>query len=164
MASSILLQLKGLTGGSDVKDHTGWIELKSYDCSFANSTNLHKKDSAGTGTVTINDIACVKDVDKVSADLQLRACNGAPFDHGIIHVLRTAAGEDPSVFLVIKVKPCVIANYAGGSYDQSSEATDRFALHFAEIGVKYLQEDGSDTSFGWNLQKNEKVASPDTSE
>ena len=47
------MQLDGVTGGSKVTGHEDWIELNNYDWDLANSTNLHKADSEGAGTVTV---------------------------------------------------------------------------------------------------------------
>lgn len=133
MSDDILLELKGVTGGSERTSFKGQIQLESWGFGVQNSADLHSGGSAHTPSKpSVNDIEVTKWFDKASPALLTAACSRTHYDQAIIRVF---TGDLPTTVLTLTGGVVVV------SYDlhnhMGPRMSETFRLHFGAFELSF---------------------------
>lgn len=150
------IKFDGVDGECVKKGHEKWSELQSF------SQSVHKIGSGATGvarrrgTPELDDLQCVKLMDKSSPKLAESVCNGKVYPKVEITVTTSTTDASEEVFYKYELKNVMVTGYSvsGGSQDVPSE---HFSLNFEEIKVTYTEMDKEGKKKG-NVQYGWKVA------
>src|SRR5262245_35434298 len=101
MAGDMFLKLEGIKGESKDHKHVDSIHIESFTWGMTQPSNNATGGGAGSGKVSIKDIAITKFVDKSSPSLLLCCANGKHIAKGLITFRK--AGAKPLEYLKFKL-------------------------------------------------------------
>ncbi len=137
------IKFDGVEGEALDQEHKGWSDLVNY------SQGLHQPGGGATGSsrrrggVILEDVTCVKELDKSSPKLTEGVCTGRVFPKVTIHLTRGHQGEQVTYYIVT-MKNVHISSYTIGGLVVGEELPmEQFALNFEEIKVTYVVLDES---------------------
>ena len=154
--SGYFIKIEGIEGESMDKDHKGWSDLLSF------SQAIHKPGSGVTGAsrrrgdVILEDIVCVKEIDKSSPKLQEAASKGTVFPKVEIHLTTTIKGVKQTYY-AYELKNVLITSYSilGNNETVPSE---NISINFEEIKAIYTAYDdkgkkAGNVEYSWKVEK-----------
>jgi type VI secretion system secreted protein Hcp len=160
----VFLKLTNVTGESkDQHGHSGEVDVLAWSWGASNSGSGHVGGGMGSGKVNMQDISLTKYVDRASATIFLKLCNGTHFDEAIITV-RKSGGETPLDYLVYKMKHVFITSYQTGGSGGEDRVVETISLNFREIVCDYQEQktdgsaEGGPVTYGWDVPGNVAVA------
>lgn len=135
----ILLEIPGITGDCEEKNHENWIVCESINVSvereFSESGNRADRDLSNC---KVEDIEVTKTTDKTSVDLLMEAACGKDKGKAKIHFLASAgAGDDNVTYLEYELDGAVISSFSLSSSGERPEETIK--LNFQKLTMKYQQ-------------------------
>jgi type VI secretion system secreted protein Hcp len=155
------IKFDGVDGEAKDKDHKGWSDLASF------SQPIHKP-GQGTGAtrrrgdVVLEDLVCVKELDKASPKLAESICNGKVFPKVEIHLTASYTDAGRVTYYAYELKNVQVVNYVVSGSGQSDQVPmEEFSLNFEEIKVTYTECDNAGKSKGnveynWKVEEGEK--------
>jgi type VI secretion system secreted protein Hcp len=157
----MFLKLDGVTGESTDAQHSGEIELVSWNFDLDNPPNIGSQTGgAGVGRVSVDKIHCVAQMSKASPQFFEYCTAGKHFATGTI-TCRKAGGTQQN-FLVMTLEEVYIARYQTGLTSDSEMPLpyDHFTLTAAKMTFDYLAQttQGTTQSAGakfWDFRKNQ---------
>jgi type VI secretion system secreted protein Hcp len=152
-----------IKGESSDKDHSAWIELKSWDHSIIQPRSATASTAGGHTSERCEhgDMVFTKEIDSSSPLLYQHASGGTTFDEVTIDFMR-ADGEGNRVkYLEVKLKYVIISSVTP-SVQQEGLPTETFSLKYAAVQWKQTQQkiggnQGGNTQGAWSLTKNDKT-------
>ena len=146
------VKFDGIDGEAVDKDHKGWCDLLSFSQSFSKPSSTSAT-SRRRGSVTIEDLVCVKELDKSSPKLQEAICKGKVFPKLELELVNTAG-----TYLRYELKNVMISNYSiSGDGDRP---TEEFSISFEEIKVTYTEQKGGKpggkVEYTWKVEEGTK--------
>lgn len=159
MAVNFILELEGIAGESQDKDHKEKIDIKSWSWGETQSGTTHSGTGSGSGKVNIQDLNLTKIFDKSSPIIMQYCTTGKHIPSGKLHCYK-ASGDNRVKYLEFEMKNVLVTSYQTGGSGGSDEQMESFALNFGEYKETYTQQmaDGSagaKTDFGWKIPANE---------
>jgi type VI secretion system secreted protein Hcp len=158
MAVDYYLELDGIDGESQDKDHKDKINIESWSWGMSQSGTTHLGTGSGAGKVNVQDLSLTKIIDKSSTVIMKHCTTGKHISSGKLHCYK-ASGDSRVKYLELEMKNILVSSYqSGGSGgDQQMES---FSLNFGEYKMTYTQQmaDGSAgpaVDFGWKIPVNE---------
>jgi type VI secretion system secreted protein Hcp len=150
------IKFDGVDGEAQDKDHKSWSDLSSF------SQPIHKP-GAGTGAtrrrgdVIMQDLVCVKELDKASPKLAESICKGKVFPKVEIHLTASYTDAGRVTYYAYELKNVQVVNYVVSGSGQSDEVPmEEFSLNFEEIKATYTETDAKGKSKG-NVEYSWKV-------
>ncbi len=150
------IKFDGIEGEAKDDKHKGWSDLSSF-------SQLITKPGAGTGAtrrrgdVILEDLTCVKELDKASPKLAERVCTGKVFPKVEIHVTASYTDSNRVTYYAYELKNVQIVSYQVSGAGQSEDVPmEEFALNFEEIKVTYTENDNAGKKKG-NIEYTWKV-------
>ncbi|MCH7687437.1 MAG: type VI secretion system tube protein Hcp [Planctomycetes bacterium] len=158
MAVDMFLKIDSLEGESRDKGYKNWIDVESYSWGATQSGSQHTGGGGGTGKVSIQDLHVVKKMDKCTADIMRKCCDGTHFNK-IELVCRKAGGDQPLEYVKWELKKAIVSSYQTGSSGGEGADMEQISFNFAEVKMEYaVQSDtggiGETPKFGWNVEQN----------
>jgi type VI secretion system secreted protein Hcp len=179
--SSAYIKFEGIDGESQDKDHKGWSEIVSFSQPISQPGGGATGTTRRRGSVVVEDIVVVKELDKASPKLAESICMGKVFPKVEIHltgpsegsgctgtyytyelknVLITeykVTGSNPLAYALIAPAPDITMPYSGPFIVQAVDAPlEELSLNFEEIKVTYTECDSAGKSKG-NVEYSWKV-------
>lgn len=158
---SAYIKFDGVDGESIAKGQEKWSDLMSF------SQSIHKTGTGTTGvarrrgTPILEDLSCVKVVDKSSPKIAESVCNGKVFAKVEIHVKTSTTDSSRETYYKYELKDVMVTSYSvsGGDQDKPIES---YSLNFSEIKVTYTEMDAKgskkgDVAYGWKVEQGEKA-------
>ncbi len=134
------LKLEGVDGESTDANHTGWIDILSFDWGLNRTTTR----GGAFGYPNIRDFCFKSIVSKASPKLFLACANGKIFKYAVLAVTgKTTADGVVQDFLNITMKNVVISSYQLGYGGQNIQPIDEFCVDFGSITVDYIISDAA---------------------
>jgi type VI secretion system secreted protein Hcp len=150
------IKFDGIEGEAKDDKHKGWSDLASF-------SQLITKPGQGTGAtrrrgdVILEDLTCVKELDKASPKLAERVCTGKVFPKVEIHVTASYTDSNRVTYYAYELKNVQIVSYQVSGAGQSDDVPmEEFALNFEEIKVTYTENDNAGKKKG-NIEYTWKV-------
>ena len=154
------IKFDGVDGEAQDKDHGTWSDLSSF------SQAIHKPGS-GTGAtrrrgdVILDDIVCVKELDKSSPKIAEALCKGNVFPKVEIHLTASYTDTGRVTYYAYELKNVQITSYSISGSGQSEDIpTEEMSLNFEEIKVTYTETDSKGSKKGnveytWKVEEGE---------
>ena len=151
------IKFDGVDGEAQDKDHKGWSDLVSF------SQGIHKPMAGATGPtrrrgdVVLDDLVCVKELDKASPKLAEAICKGKVFPKVEIHVTASYTDAGRQTYYAYELKNVQVTSYnINGSGQSEDPPMEEFSLNFEEIKVTYTECDSAGKKKG-NVEYTWKV-------
>lgn len=159
MAVDYYLELDGIKGESQDKDHKDQIDISSWSWGLTQSGTTHLGTGSGAGKVNVQDLSLTKIIDKSSPVLMQYCTTGKHIASGKLHCYK-ASGDSRVEYLLLEMKNLLISSYSTGGVGGSDQQTENFSINFGEYKKTYTQQmaDGSagaKVDFGWKIPVNE---------
>jgi type VI secretion system secreted protein Hcp len=155
------IKFDGIDGECIKKNHEKWSELENF------SQAVHKIGQGATGVARrrgnpeLDDIQCMKLMDKSSPKLAEAVLNGKVFPKVEISLTTSTTDSSEEVFYKYELKNVMVSSYSvsGGAQNVPSE---HFSLNFEEIKVTYteMNKEGSkvgNVAYGWKVPEGQKA-------
>ncbi len=155
------INFEGIEGECQDKDHKGWSDLLSFNQGLvqpgAGATGATRR----RGDVIVEDIACVKELDKSSPKIAEAVCKGKVFDKAEIHLTASYTDSGRVTYYAYELKKALVTSYnIGGEGQSESVPTETFSLNFEEIKVTYTEMDDAgkkkgNVEYSWKVEAGE---------
>ena len=146
------VKFDGIDGESVDKEHKNWCDLLSYSQSFSKPSSASGT-SRRRGGVVVEDLVCVKELDKSSPKLQEAICKGKVFPKVELELVNTTG-----TYLRYELKNVMITNYSISG--DNERPTEEFSINFEEIKVIYTEQKGGKTAgkveYTWKVEEGMK--------
>src|SRR5262245_28086085 len=158
MASDYLLEIDGIKGESEDKQHKETIEVMSFSWGAANAGSMAFGGGGGAGKVSFQDLQFTSSVGKQSPLLAFHCASGKHIAKAVLYVRK--AGEDQHDYYIITLTDLLVSSYSSaGGVD--SIPVDQFSLNFSIVKFEYKIQDSKGAvkpagEFIWDLKKNTK--------
>lgn len=133
------IKFDGVDGESKDDKHGGWSDLLSFSQGLV-------KPSTGTGVarrradIVLNDIQCVKLLDKSSPKLSESMCKGKVYPKVEIHVTASVTDSGRVTYFAYELKNVqVMSHNISGEGQSENPPVEDFSLNFEEIKVTYTE-------------------------
>lgn len=155
------IKFDGVDGECQDKDHKNWSDLGSF------SQAIHKP-GGGTGAtrrrgdVVLDDLLCVKELDKSSPKLAEAVCKGKVFPKVEIHLTASYTDAGRVTYYAYELKNVQVVNYSISGAGQSDQVPmEEICLNFEEIKVTYTETDSAgkkkgNVEYSWKVEEGEK--------
>ena len=154
------IKFDGIDGEAQDKDHKGWSDLESFNQAVT-------KPGSGTGAtrrrgdVILEDIMCVKEIDKASPKLAESVCKGHVFPKVEIHVTASYTSSGRVTYYAYELKNVQVVGYnISGSGQAEQVPVEEVSLNFEEIKVTYTEWDNKgkkkgNVEYSWKVEEGE---------
>ena len=159
--AAAFMKLGDIKGEATDSKHKEWIEVLSISQSVVRGEGLTGQ-SRRRGDVIMEDIVCVKELDKSSPKLAESVCTGKVFPKVEIEMTATytnADGTDGRVtYYKYELTNVMVTSYTiSGSAQGAEVPTEQFSLNFEEIRVIYTKQGDAAGNGGGNVEYPWKV-------
>ncbi|MBN2335219.1 type VI secretion system tube protein Hcp [Candidatus Bathyarchaeota archaeon] len=138
-SSRIFLQVTGIEGESTEADHDGWIDVLSFTMGLSDPGGGATGSTRRRGTVVVDDIVVVKELDKSSPKL-MEKCAGGMVIPSLVIEMCAGSGDSRAAFYRYTLENVMVTSfYCSGTDDDVPVET--FTLSFEEITVTYTEID-----------------------
>lgn len=159
MAVNVFLEIDGIEGESQDKTRENTIDVLSWSWGMSQSGTTHLGPGAGSGKVSVQDIAFTKYVDKATPPL-LKACtSGKHIPKAALYVYK-AGGDSPLEYFKLEMETVLVSSYqTGGGGDGMDRIVESLSMNFRKFKVTYTQQDAtgaaaSNTDATWDIAQN----------
>ena len=162
MSVEMFLKLDGIDGESQKDGHTGEIEILSFSNGASNPSSVGMGSGSGAGKVDLSSINFQKLVDKASAKLFLKCCDGTHIATGKL-TCREAGGTSPVEYYTYDLEECFIDNVSWGGAQGGGKPSESVSMSFKKIVVTYYPQNadgskGDKMVGGWDVGTNKAAA------
>jgi type VI secretion system secreted protein Hcp len=153
------MKLDGIDGESQDTDHSGEIDILSYNEGIQNAGSYDAGTGGNTGKAYFPDLTFTKYVDKSSPTLRQYCALGTSIDKATLSCNKQA-GDKKVEYLKITMHNVVVTSIqSSGSGGDSRPIPESVSLNFAGIEVDYTQQSNTGDAlgtahFGRDVQKN----------
>ncbi|MGL4465283.1 MAG: Hcp family type VI secretion system effector [Planctomycetia bacterium] len=162
MAYDAFIKLSDIKGESLDDKHKDEIEVFSFSWGAQQTGTSGIGSGGGSGKVSVQDFSFVKKVDKSSAILFQKCCDGTHIPEAMF-VVRKAGGTQLE-YLKIKMTDVLISSYQpGGTSGGDDIPMEQLSLNFSKVEFDYQPQGkdgkavGGPVHGGWDLKTNKKV-------
>jgi type VI secretion system secreted protein Hcp len=158
MPTDMFLKLSGITGESNDSKHGGELDIVSWEWGMKHSGTLHSGTSRRRARVSVNNLTCIKVVDKASPALMKKCLNGEVIPEGILTCRK--AGDKVVEYYVLTLTNTLIMGIFAGTNQGNDEQVEKLELNFEKFKVAYTAQDSKGRSMGvsevtWSISENE---------
>ena len=155
------IKFDGVDGEAMDKDHKNWSDLLSFSQGQTQPGGGSTGPTRRRGDVIVDDLQCVKELDKSSPKLAESVCNGKIYPKVEIHMTASTTDAGRVTYYAYELKNVMVTSYnIGGDGQSESVPTENFSLNFEEIKVTYTEVDAKGKSKGnvaysWKVEEGE---------
>jgi len=155
------IKYDGVDGEAQDKDHKNWSDLLQFSQGITQPGGGATGPTRRRGDVILDDIQCVKELDKASPKIAEAVCKGKVFPKVEIHVTASTTDAGRVTYYAYELKNVMVTSYnIGGDGQAESVPTETFSLNFEEIKVTYTECDAAGKSKGnvayeWKVEEGE---------
>jgi type VI secretion system secreted protein Hcp len=144
MAVDMFLKIGDIKGESVDKVYKDWIDVLAWSWGMSQSGTAHMGPGGGSGKVNVQDMSFTKYVDRSSANIMLKCCNGKHYPEATL-VVRKAGGDTPLDYYKVKMTDVLISSISTGGSGGEDRVTENVSLNFAKVQAVYTPQkpDGS---------------------
>ena len=153
------IKFDGVDGECLDKDHGGWSDILSF------SQGVHQPGGGATGatrrrgSTVLEDIQCVKELDKASPKIAESVCNGKVYPKVEIDVTASYTDEGRVTYYRYELTNVMVSSYNISGSSQGVP-TENFSFNFEEIKVTYTENDSKgkkkgNVEYSWKVEEGE---------
>ena len=156
------IKFDGVEGESQDKDHKAWSDLASFTQGLSQPGRGATGATRRRGDVIVDDLICVKEIDKTSPKLAEAVCKGKVFPKVEIHLTASYTDEGRKTYYAYELKNVMVTSYQISGQGQSEQVpTEQFSLNFEELKTTYTQNDSAGKKKGqveytWKVEEGTK--------
>jgi len=158
---TMFIQITGIDGEATDDAHKDWIEILSYSMGMADPEAGATGATRRRGTVVLEDIVLVKELDKSSPKLMEKCAKGEVIPSLVMDVCRVA-GESSSTYYKYELENVMVTSFYSSGSTEEGVPVETITLNYEEITVTYTETDSEGKSKG-NVEFNWKVEEGETS-
>jgi type VI secretion system secreted protein Hcp len=156
------VKFSGVDGEATETNHNKWSELLAFEQGY------HQPEMGSTtgaarrrGSVVVEDITLVKELDKASPKIAEGCLKGKVFPKVEVDLTNHYTDAGNVVYYKFELTNVIVTSYTIGSEDVNNEfPTETITLTFEEVKVTYTESDDDGTSLGnieyeWKTEKGE---------
>jgi type VI secretion system secreted protein Hcp len=145
------IKFDGVDGESKDRDHEGWIDVLSVDWGMNKPNEGATGQSRRRGSVVVEDVVLVKELDKSSPKLQEKMLMGEVIPKLEIEMTETNSDGTQQPYLKIVMEDVIISSYqTSANGDSDDRPTEEVAFYYNKISYHYMN-DGGIFSYIWNF-------------
>jgi uncharacterized protein len=155
------IKFDGVDGEALDKEHKNWSDLLSFSQGLTQPGGGATGPTRRRGDVIVDDLQCVKELDKSSPKIAESVCNGKIYPKVEIDMTASTTDAGRVTYYKYALKNVMVTSYnIGGDGQSESVPTESFSLNFEEIEVTYTEVDGKGKSKGnvaykWKVEEGE---------
>ena len=155
------IKFADVDGEATDKDHKGWTDLLSFSQGLTQPGSGATGATRGRGDVIVEDIACVKELDKSSPKIAEAVCKGKVFPKVEIHLTASYTDAGRQTYYAYELENVLVTSYnISGDGQGESVPTENFSLNFEKIKTTYTEcgTDGKkkgNVEYSWKVQEGE---------
>jgi len=155
------IKFEGVDGEAMDKDHQKWSDLLSFQQGISQPGGASTGPTRRRGDVVLDDVTCVKELDKSSPKIAEAVCKGKVFPKVEIHVTASTTEAGRATYYGYELKNVLVTSYdISGSGQSEDVPTETFSLNFEEIKVTYTETDREGKTKGkveysWKVEEGE---------
>jgi type VI secretion system secreted protein Hcp len=155
--AAAFIKFDGVDGESQDQDHRGWSAIASFHQVMHRTTGTDP--TQPRGTVVLEDILVVKELDKSSPKLAEALTRGHFFPTVEIHLTTSYADAGRVTYYAYELKNVQVTSYSLGGSGRSQEVpTESMSLNFEEIKVTYTEYDQAgqkkgNVEYSWKVEE-----------
>ena len=149
MAVNFYLKLDAIPGECTDANYTDTIKIHSWSWGASNTATIGGTQGLSGGTVSMADIAIMKDFDKASPELYKAITQGTTIKSAVLTAVKSTGAANPAKFLEVTFTDCYITSQSLSASSEVPSESNTFA--YAECKVEYFTQNddsGSLTSTG----------------
>ena len=151
------IKFDGVDGEAQDKDHKAWSDLVSFSQGVSQPGGGSTGPTRRRGDAILDDVVCVKELDKASPKLAESVCKGKVYPKVEIHLTASTTAAGRVTYYAYELKNVMVTSYnISGSGQAEDVPTEEFSLNFEEIKVTYTECDSKGESKG-NVEYTWKV-------
>jgi type VI secretion system secreted protein Hcp len=159
MAVDYYLELDGIKGEAQDKEHKDQIDVLSWSWGLSQSGTTHMGSGSGAGKVNVQDLSLTKIVDKATAPLIQYCTTGKHIASGKLTCYK-ASGDNRVKFFVLELKKIIVSSFSTGGVSDGEMQTENVSLNFGEYKSVYTMQEsdgaaGPSSEFGWDIATHE---------
>ena len=161
------IKFDGVDGESQDKDHKAWSDLLSFSQAVHQPGGGATGQSRRRGEVILDDIVCVKELDKSSPKLAESVMLGKVFPSILVNFTRDT-DEGRVTYYRYELKNVMVTSYSVNIQvdDAGNDVpVEQFSLNFEEIKVTYTETDNTggkkgNIEYSWKVEEGEAIVAP----
>lgn len=158
MAATMFLDLEGIDGESQDRDHKNAIEVLGWSWEVGRTGADTAPGSGRAGDAAFRDLSVTKHVDRASAKLLLHCANGEHIPVG--HLSVADSGEKPIELLKITMTDIHVTGVRAGGDAADERLVETVTLSFSTVTYDYTVPGARRRRrerFGWDLVSGEPL-------
>jgi len=155
------IKFDGVDGEAQDKDHKNWSDLLSFSQGMTQPGGGSTGPTRRRGDVIVDDLMCVKELDKSSPKIAESVCKGKIFPKVEIHVTASTTDEGRKTYYAYELKNVMVTSYSiGGEGQAEAVPTENFTLNMEEFKVTYTETDRAgktkgNVEYSWKVEEGE---------
>jgi type VI secretion system secreted protein Hcp len=155
------IKFDGVEGEAQDKDHKSWSDLLSFNQGLTQPGAGATGPTRRRGDVIVEDIACVKELDKSSPKIAEAVCKGKVFPKVEIHLTASYTDAGRQTYFAFELKNVLVTSYnISGDGQSESVPTETFSLNFEEMKNTYTETDNAgkkkgNVEYSWKVEEGE---------
>ncbi len=151
------IKFDGVDGEAQDKDHQGWSDIGSFSQGVQQPGTGSTGPTRRRGDAILDDVVCVKELDKSSPKLAESVCKGKVYPKVKIHLTASTTDTGRVTYYAYELTNVMVTSYnISGSGQSEDVPTEEFSLNFEEIKVTYTECDSTGSAKG-NIEYSWKV-------
>lgn len=155
------IKFDGVDGEAKDKDHDKWSDIISFSQGVSQPGGGSTGPTRRRGDAILDDVVCVKELDKASPKLAESVCKGKIYPKVEIHLTASTTAAGRVTYYAYELTNVMVTSYnISGSAQSEDVPTEEFSLNFEEIKVAYTETDSKGKSVGnieytWKVEEGE---------
>ena len=155
------IKFDGVDGEAKDKDNDKWSDIISFSQGVSQPGGGATGPTRRRGDAILDDVVCVKELDKASPKLAESVCKGKIYPKVEIHLTASTTAAGRVTYYAYELKNVMVTSYnISGSGQSEDVPTEEFSLNFEEIKVAYTETDSKGKSVGnieytWKVEEGE---------
>ena len=155
------IKFEGVEGEAQDKEHKGWSDLLNFSQGLTQPGGGATGPTRRRGDVIVEDIQCVKELDKSSPKIAEAVCKGRVFPKVEIHMTASYTDAGRQTYYAYELKNVLVTSYnIGGSGQSEDVPTENFSLNSEELKVTYTECDNAgkkkgNVEYQWKVEEGE---------
>lgn len=155
------IKFDGVDGEAKDSAHNKWSDIISFSQGVSQPGGGSTGPTRRRGDAILDDVVCVKELDKASPKLAESVCKGKIYPKVEIHLTASTTAAGRVTYYAYELKNVMVTSYnISGSGQSEDVPSEEFSLNFEEIKVTYTECDAKGESKGnveysWKVEEGE---------
>lgn len=131
-----------VTGPCKIKDHEGWIVMNNWSWSATREVSGGNQIGLASGVAKFEALTFTAPIGSATMTMFKKMVGGQHFPEVIIHCTKSTGGEDPEVWLTLKLEHVLVTSIEQSVDEDENEDTVAITFSQIEMWIKDQDADG----------------------